>query len=138
MEVPKLGGKSELQLLAYVKVAATRDPSLVSWQCLSLNPLSEARHGACIHVDTSQILFHCTTTGTGTHFPNIFNPPLVEFEDGELWIQRDDCIYTSIYIISPEPHFLKEQMVKKRKRRKNKQTNKQLLNQNASSFPLGT
>ena len=49
MEVPRLGAESELQLLAYTTVTATRDPSHVcnlhhsSWQCWILNPLGEAR-----------------------------------------------------------------------------------------------
>ena len=49
MEVPKLGSKSELQILAYATATAMQDTSLVcdlhhsSWQHWILNPLSKAR-----------------------------------------------------------------------------------------------
>ena len=49
MEVPSLGVKSELYLLAYATATAMRDPSHVcnlhhsSWQHRIPNPLSEAR-----------------------------------------------------------------------------------------------
>ena len=49
MEVPRLGVKLELQLLAYTTATATQDPSRIcdlhhsSWQCQTPNPLSEAR-----------------------------------------------------------------------------------------------
>ena len=49
MEVPRLGIKLELQLLAYATATATPDLNCVcdlhhsSWQCWILNPLSEAR-----------------------------------------------------------------------------------------------
>ena len=49
IEVPRLGVKSELELLAYTTATATPDPSCIfdlhhnSWQCQILNPLSEAR-----------------------------------------------------------------------------------------------
>ena len=49
MEVPRLGVKSELQLLAYATATATADPSCICdlyhslRQCWILNPLSEAR-----------------------------------------------------------------------------------------------
>ena len=48
MEVPRLGVKSELQLLVYTTDTATRDTSHIcgphhsSWQHQILNPLSEA------------------------------------------------------------------------------------------------
>ena len=50
MEVPRLGVKSKLQLLAYTKAAATQDPSCIcdlphsSRQCQILKPLGEARN----------------------------------------------------------------------------------------------
>ena len=49
MEVPRLGVESELQKLTYTTATALRDPSHIcdlhhsSLQCLTLNPLSEAR-----------------------------------------------------------------------------------------------
>ena len=49
IEVPRLGVRSDLQLLAYTIATAMRDLSLVcdlhhcSWQLLILNPLSEAK-----------------------------------------------------------------------------------------------
>ena len=62
MEVPRLGVESELQLPAYATATAIPDLSHVcnlhhgSRQCLILNPLSEARDGTCILMDTSQVL----------------------------------------------------------------------------------
>ena len=70
MEVPRLVVKMELQLLAYVTATATKDPSCVcklhhsSWQCRILNLLSEARDQTYNLIVTSQIHFHCATTGT--------------------------------------------------------------------------
>ena len=61
MEVPRLGVKSELQLLAYTTATATQDPSHIcnlyhrSQQCQILNPLSEARDQALILLDPSQV-----------------------------------------------------------------------------------
>ena len=77
MEVPRLGADSELQLPAYTTATAMPDPSCVcdphhsSRQCQIPNPLREARDQTCILVDTSQIHFHCTTTGT----PNLIFMP---------------------------------------------------------------
>ena len=68
MEVPRLEVKSELQLLAYA--TATQGPSCIcglhhsSWQCQTLNPLSEVRDQTRNLMAPSQIHFHCTTTGT--------------------------------------------------------------------------
>ena len=61
MEVPRLGVESELQLLAYITVTATRDPGHVcdlhqsSRQCWILNPLSRTRDWNHILMDTSQV-----------------------------------------------------------------------------------
>ena len=61
MEIPRLGVESELQLLAYAAATAMRDPSCISdlhhssWQCRILNPLSEARDGTCIPMDSSWV-----------------------------------------------------------------------------------
>ena len=62
MEVPRLRVESELQLLATATATATPDLShicdlcLSLWQCLILNPLSEARDGTHIFMDTGQVL----------------------------------------------------------------------------------
>ena len=71
-EVPRLGVKSELQLLAYTAATATQDPRHIcnlhhsSWQCQILNPLSKARDQNCILMHTSQIRFLGAMTGTPT------------------------------------------------------------------------
>ena len=49
MKFPRLGVKSELQLLAYLTATATQDPSQL------LNPLSDARDQTCILMDTSRV-----------------------------------------------------------------------------------
>ena len=70
MEVPSLGGRSELQLLAYTTATATQDPSLVcdlhhsSWQHQILKPLSEARDWTRNLMAISWICFCCTTLRT--------------------------------------------------------------------------
>ena len=64
------GVELEVQLPFYATATATQDPSSIcnlhhsSQQCWIPDPLSEARDGTCILMDTSQICFHCTTTGT--------------------------------------------------------------------------
>ena len=66
--VPRLGLQSELHLLAYTTVTATRDLSRVcdlhhsSRKRQILNPLREARDQTCILMDTRQIHFRCATT----------------------------------------------------------------------------
>ena len=61
MEVPRLGVESELQLLAYTKATAMPDPSCIcdlyhsSRHCQILNPLSEAKDGALVLMDPSQV-----------------------------------------------------------------------------------
>ena len=70
MEVPRLGVKSELELLACTTATATQDLSHVwdlhhsSWQCWIPDPL--ARDQICVLMHASQICFCCTTTGTPT------------------------------------------------------------------------
>ena len=78
MEVPRLGVKLELQLLAYTTATATWDPSHIcnlyhsSRQRQILNPLSEARDRTCIVMDTSQIRFWWAMTGTPKSLHFIF------------------------------------------------------------------
>ena len=61
MEVPWLGIESALQLPAYATATAMQDPSYIwdlhhsSQQHQILNPLSEARDGTCILMDTHHI-----------------------------------------------------------------------------------
>ena len=70
MEVPRLGVESELQLLAYTTATATRDLSYIcdlyhsSWQCQVLNPLSEARDGTRVLMDTSRARYCQAMAGT--------------------------------------------------------------------------
>ena len=70
MEAPRLGVKSELQLLAYITATATKDHSCVCnlhhspRQCRMSNPLSKAREQTLIFMDTSQIHIRCTTMRT--------------------------------------------------------------------------
>ena len=70
MDISRLGIKSELQVPAYTTAIATWDLSWVCNLCHSLrqhwipNPLSETWDWTSILMDTSQILFLCTTTGT--------------------------------------------------------------------------
>ena len=60
MEVPRVGIKLELQLLAYAKATKTPDLSRVcdlhhsSQQCQILNPLSETKDRTCILTDTAE------------------------------------------------------------------------------------
>ena len=64
MEIPRLGVELELQLLAYATTTATANPSCVcdlyrsSWQCQIFNPLSGARDGNHILMDTSRVCFY--------------------------------------------------------------------------------
>ena len=61
MEVPRLGVKCELQLLAYTIATATLDLSCVcdlyssSWQSWILNPLSGAGDQTRVLMDTSWV-----------------------------------------------------------------------------------
>ena len=84
MEVPRLGVESEPQLPAYATVTAARDQSCncnlhhSSQQHQIPDPLSEARDRTHILMDTSQIRFHCATTGTAS-------PQLPGFVPGDVW-----------------------------------------------------
>ena len=70
MEVPRLGVKSELLLLAHARATATPDPSHIcdlhhgSRQRWILNSLSKARVRIHNLMVPSRICFCCTTTGT--------------------------------------------------------------------------
>ena len=61
MEIPRLGGKSELQLPGYATATATQDPSHVcdlyhsSWQRQIHNPLSRVRDQTGVPMDTNQV-----------------------------------------------------------------------------------
>ena len=75
MELPRLGVKLEVQLLAYTTATTMQDQSFVydlhhsSRQRQILNPLSEARDQTRNLMVPSWVRFHCTTTGTpGSHF----------------------------------------------------------------------
>ena len=69
-EVPRLGGESELQVLAYTTATEMRDPSHIynlrhsSQQLRFVNPLSEARDRTHNLMVPSQIRFLCAMTGT--------------------------------------------------------------------------
>ena len=69
MEVPRLGVKLDLELLAGHSISK-QDLSHVfnlhhsSWQCRIADILSKARDGTQNLMDTSWICFHCGTTGT--------------------------------------------------------------------------
>ena len=75
VEIPRLGVESELQLPAYTTATAPWDLSCVcdlhhsSLQRQILNPVSEARDRTCILMDTSQVCYHWTTTGTPIVLP---------------------------------------------------------------------
>ena len=70
MEVPRLGVKSELHLLAYTTATAVQDPSLVfdfhhsSGQCQIFNPLKEVRDQTHILMDISQVHNPWASMGT--------------------------------------------------------------------------
>jgi len=64
MEVPRLGVKSELQLLATATATAMQDWSCIcnlhhsSWQRWILHPLSEAKDQTHILMDPSKVCYH--------------------------------------------------------------------------------
>ena len=70
MEVPRLGAKLELQLLAYTTATAMPNPSCIcklhhsSWQCQILNPVSKARDQTHVLMDTSGVCYHSAKMGT--------------------------------------------------------------------------
>ena len=78
MDVPRLGVELELQLLAYVTATATEDPGPVcdfhrnSLQRWILNPLSKARNGTHILIDTSWAPYFWATKGSSSFFVTLF------------------------------------------------------------------
>ena len=70
MEVPRPGVESELHLLAMATAMTMQDPNHVcnlyhsSGKHWILNPLSKARDQTHILMDTTQVHYHCATTGT--------------------------------------------------------------------------
>lgn len=72
MEVPRLGVKLELQLLACTTATAMPDPSsicslpLSSWQCQILNPLSGLRDQTHILMDASWVLNPLSHNGSSS------------------------------------------------------------------------
>ena len=63
--------RGQIGTAAEIYIIATAIPDLScicnlhhsSWQCWITDPLSEARDQTHIHIDTSQICFHCATMG---------------------------------------------------------------------------
>jgi len=74
MEVPRLGVKLQLQLLAYTTVTAMLDLSCICdpccslWQHQILNPLSEARIEPASSGVLGRFLICCAATGTPDSF----------------------------------------------------------------------
>ena len=81
MEIPSLGGESELQLPAYATATAMQDPNHVcdlhhsSLQCQILNPQGEARDGTHNLMVPSRIHFHCSTTGGPQEILSLYISP---------------------------------------------------------------
>ena len=75
MEVPRLGVKSELQLLAYAAATAMWDPSRFcdlhhsSQQHWILNLLNEAKDRTCVLMNTSQVLNPLSHSGNSLVYP---------------------------------------------------------------------
>ena len=75
MEVPRLGVKLDLQLLAYATATATQDLSRICdlhcslWQYWILSPLSEVRDQTHILTDTTQVLNPLSHNGNPLHLP---------------------------------------------------------------------
>ena len=74
MEIPRLGVKSKLPLLAYTTATATQGPSCVCdlhhspWQCQILTPLCEARDQTCNLMVTSQVHKPLSHNGNAPQF----------------------------------------------------------------------
>ena len=91
VEVPRLGVELELQLPAYTTATAMRDSSCncnlhhSSWECQTLNPLSETRDQTHILKDTSQVCYRWAMTGT------LFSKFLIEFTCEAIWFWTFVC-----------------------------------------------
>ena len=74
VEVPRIGGESELQLPVYTTATATPDPNCIcdichsSPRCWILNPLSKARDQTCILTDASWILNPLSHNGNSSSY----------------------------------------------------------------------
>ena len=101
MQVPRLGVKSELQLLAYATATAMPDQSLncdlyrssLQWQIL--NPLNEAREQTCVLMDASWVHFHWAMAGTAQYFFLKHFP-----------LQRKNCKGDALCLLNP-PRLVK-------------------------------
>ena len=98
MGVPRLGAELELQLPAYTTATVTRDPSHIwdlyhsSQQCQILNPLSEARDGTCVLMDTGWACNLLSHNGNSHIIDNLTR------HEGSMAIrQKGVCIYIYIY-----------------------------------------
>ena len=90
MEIPRLGVKSKLPLLAYTTATAKADPSRIcdlhhsSWQRWILDPLSKVRDWTHILMDTSCIL------NLPSHNRNYWSPKSTD-DKAEPWRVKDSC-----------------------------------------------
>ena len=115
MEVPRLGVKLELQLLAYAMATAIvmRDLSHICdlycnlWQCRILNLLNKSRNQTCILMDTGPVLNLLNHKGNSTVLlSRVFlwtSFSILPFLINELWKFFDTCslnIYMKITFFS--------------------------------------
>ena len=92
LEVPRLGVKSELQLLAYTTATAMPEPSCVCdlhhslWKRQILNPLSKARDQTHILTDNNQVLNPLSHNRNPPHFSIFYKAPTIKM----LWSWHRD------------------------------------------------
>ena len=108
MEVPRLGVKFELQLLAYTIATTMQDLSRVrhlshsSWQSQMLNPLSKARDWIFIFMDICLVFYHFITMGTSLNdifFIDIFNYSLYYIVEGfNLHFEKQERFWSSLVL----------------------------------------
>ena len=108
MEVPRLGVESDLQLPAYTTATTTWDPSHVcdthhgSQQRPILNPLSEARDGTQMLMDTSAVLNLLNHNGnSATTFMSV---PLADHEGKYLICLVRHCTSSTSHSASCVPN----------------------------------